>query len=159
MERRQFGTSASTARPRDRELEHRFEKSYAENERYRELYCVPVPRFYERLEIRDALAYLRLVNQPDDGLAFERIVNKPKRGLGEASLQALNKIARAKRTSLSGAAQAAAESGELKPAAKKSLGDFVKALVADTGRHNETEMEIGIKKGERLKFEFVFDDG
>ena len=39
------------------------------------------PRFYERQEIRDALAYLRLVAQPDDGLAFERIINTPKRGL------------------------------------------------------------------------------
>ena len=40
------------------------------------------PRFYERAEIRDALAYLRCVNQPADDLAFERIVNVPKRGLG-----------------------------------------------------------------------------
>src|SRR5262249_52762108 len=42
------------------------------------------PRFYERAEIRDAIAYLRLVNQPADDLAFERIVNTPKRGLGDA---------------------------------------------------------------------------
>ena len=45
------------------------------------------PRFYERLEIRDALAYLRVVAQPADDLAFERIVNTPRRGLGEATLQ------------------------------------------------------------------------
>ncbi len=44
------------------------------------------PRFYERLEIRDALAYLRCVAQPADDLAFERIVNTPKRGLGESTL-------------------------------------------------------------------------
>src|SRR6202012_546818 len=44
------------------------------------------PRFYERAEIRDALAYLRLVAQVDDDLAFERIYNTPKRGLGEAPL-------------------------------------------------------------------------
>ena len=44
------------------------------------------PRFYERQEIRDALAYLRVVVQPDDDLAFERIFNKPKRGLGDAAL-------------------------------------------------------------------------
>ncbi len=86
------------------------------------------PRFYERQEIRDAVAYLRLVHQPDDDLAFERIVNKPKRGLGDASLQALNKLARARRMSLSAAAQAAAEGGDLKPAAKRSLGEFVKSL-------------------------------
>ena len=45
------------------------------------------PRFYERAEIRDALAYLRVVNQPADDLAFERIVNVPKRGLGDATVQ------------------------------------------------------------------------
>jgi DNA helicase-2/ATP-dependent DNA helicase PcrA len=53
------------------------------------------PRFYERQEIRDALAYFRLVHQPDDDLAFERIVNTPRRGLGDASLQVLHGLARA----------------------------------------------------------------
>ena len=52
------------------------------------------PRFYERLEIRDALAYLRCVAQPADDLAFERIVNTPKRGLGDATLQLLHEYAR-----------------------------------------------------------------
>ena len=44
------------------------------------------PRFYERAEIRDALAYFRVAFQPDDDLAFERIVNLPRRGLGESTL-------------------------------------------------------------------------
>ena len=48
------------------------------------------PRFYERAEVRDAMAYLRLIAQGDDDLAFERIVNKPKRGIGDASVQALH---------------------------------------------------------------------
>ena len=48
------------------------------------------PRFYERQEIRDALAYLRLVNQPADDLAFERIVNTPRRGIGSATVQELH---------------------------------------------------------------------
>ena len=52
------------------------------------------PRFYERMEIRDALAYLRCVAQPADDLAFERIVNVPKRGLGDATLQLLHDYAR-----------------------------------------------------------------
>ena len=52
------------------------------------------PRFYERAEIRDALAYLRLVNQPADDLAFERIINTPRRGLGDATLQQLQLHAR-----------------------------------------------------------------
>ncbi|HEY4921564.1 MAG TPA: UvrD-helicase domain-containing protein, partial [Xanthobacteraceae bacterium] len=52
------------------------------------------PRFYERAEIRDALAYLRVVNSPADDLAFERIVNVPKRGLGDATIQLLHDHAR-----------------------------------------------------------------
>ena len=55
------------------------------------------PRFYERLEIRDALAYLRCVANPTDDLAFERIVNTPKRGLGDATLELLHRYARAQR--------------------------------------------------------------
>jgi DNA helicase-2/ATP-dependent DNA helicase PcrA len=51
-------------------------------------------RFYERAEIRDALAYLRIVNQPADDLAFERIVNVPKRGLGDKALAKLHQLAR-----------------------------------------------------------------
>ena len=45
------------------------------------------PRFYERLEIRDAMAYFRLVVSPEDDLAFERVVNTPKRGLGDKAQQ------------------------------------------------------------------------
>ena len=52
------------------------------------------PRFYERAEIRDAIAYVRIVHQPDDDLALERIINVPKRGLGEATLQLLRRTAR-----------------------------------------------------------------
>ena len=52
------------------------------------------PRFYERMEIRDALAYLRVIAQPADDLAFERIVNVPKRGLGDATVQMLHDHAR-----------------------------------------------------------------
>ena len=55
------------------------------------------PRFYERAEIRDALAYLRCVAQPDDDLAFERIYNTPRRGLGEATLNVLHAYRRPRR--------------------------------------------------------------
>src|SRR6266478_4223945 len=55
------------------------------------------PRFYERQEIRDALTYLRLVNQPADDLAFERILNTPRRGIGTATVQQLHALARAER--------------------------------------------------------------
>ncbi|MGH6946631.1 MAG: ATP-dependent helicase, partial [Kiloniellales bacterium] len=73
------------------------------------------PRFYERLEIRDALAYLRLLQSPDDDLAFERIVNKPKRGLGEATLRLLHQAARAGERSLTAAGRALATTDELRP--------------------------------------------
>ena len=58
------------------------------------------PRFYERAEIRDALAYLRVINSPSDDLAFERIVNTPKRGLGDATIQILHDHARKRRIPL-----------------------------------------------------------
>jgi DNA helicase II / ATP-dependent DNA helicase PcrA len=86
------------------------------------------PRFYERLEIRDAIAYLRLVHSPDDDLAFERIVNKPKRGLGDASLQALHRAARAGSASLAATAQNADAIADLKPAARKALKELTDGL-------------------------------
>jgi DNA helicase-2/ATP-dependent DNA helicase PcrA len=61
-------------------------------------------RFYERQEIKDALAYLRILVQPDDGLAFERIINVPKRGIGATALQNMHVIAREQNISLSRAA-------------------------------------------------------
>ena len=79
------------------------------------------PRFYERAEIRDALAYLRVINSPADDLAFERIVNVPKRGLGDATVQMLHDHARKRRIPLSEAARAVAETDELKPKARGSL--------------------------------------
>ncbi len=83
------------------------------------------PRFYERAEIRDALAYLRLIAQGDDDLAFERIVNKPKRGIGDASVQALHHYARARNLPLLAAARDLTQSDELPPKARRSLGDLV----------------------------------
>src|SRR5262249_59003660 len=73
------------------------------------------PRFYERAEIRDALAYLRLINSPSDDLAFERIINVPKRGLGDATLQCLHDHARKRRVPMLEAARAMVASDELKP--------------------------------------------
>ena len=54
------------------------------------------PRFFERAEIRDAHAYLRLIQSEDDDLAFERVVNTPKRGIGDTSVNRLLHLARAK---------------------------------------------------------------
>jgi DNA helicase-2/ATP-dependent DNA helicase PcrA len=88
------------------------------------------PRFYERLEIRDALAYLRCVAQPADDLAFERIVNTPKRGLGDATLQMLHEYARRERIPLMQAARVLVESEELKPKPRGTL----RGLIADFDR-------------------------
>src|SRR6186997_289793 len=83
------------------------------------------PRFYERAEIRDALAYLRTINSPADDLAFERIINVPKRGLGDATVQMLHDHARKRRIPLFEAARAVIDTDELKPKARGSLRDVV----------------------------------
>ena len=82
-------------------------------------------RFYERAEIRDALAYLRLVQSPSDDLAFERIVNVPKRGLGDKAVANIHRYARASGQPLLMAAAQMLDSDELTGAAKRSLGRFV----------------------------------
>ena len=85
-------------------------------------------RFYERAEIRDAIAYLRLVNQPADDLAFERIVNTPKRGLGDKALARLHQLARAASMPLLSAATHFADSHEGTPQARRSLSGFAQAV-------------------------------
>jgi DNA helicase-2/ATP-dependent DNA helicase PcrA len=82
-------------------------------------------RFYERAEIRDALAYLRLVNQPADDLAFERIVNSPKRGLGDKAMEKLHRLARAEQIPLTLAGARIIDSDELTPQARKALARFI----------------------------------
>ncbi len=82
-------------------------------------------RFYERAEIRDALAYLRLIAQPNDDLAFERIVNQPKRGLGDKAVARIHSFARATGQPLLLASAAMVDSDELTPQARRSLGRFV----------------------------------
>jgi DNA helicase-2/ATP-dependent DNA helicase PcrA len=83
------------------------------------------PRFYERQEIRDAMAYCRVTVQPDDDLAFERIYNTPRRGLGESALRTLRIIQRANKVSLFEATRRALETDELKGRQRKSLGDLI----------------------------------
>ena len=83
------------------------------------------PRFYERREIRDALAYLRILASPSDDLAFERIVNVPKRGIGDATLRLIHAAARAGDKPLLAAAADLVQTDELRPAARRSLGDLI----------------------------------
>ena len=82
-------------------------------------------RFYERMEIRDAVAYLRLIQSPADDLAFERIVNQPKRGLGDKAVATIHQHARASRQPLLIAAASILGTDELTPQARRSLGNFV----------------------------------
>lgn len=102
------------------------------------------PRFYERMEIRDALAYLRVIAQGNDDLAFERIINKPKRGLGDATLKTLNGHARTNNISMSKAAEVLANDpdSKLRPQARKAL----KLLMDDFARWRSlvTTMEHGV---------------
>ncbi|WP_245503364.1 ATP-dependent helicase, partial [Rhizobium ruizarguesonis] len=86
------------------------------------------PRFYERLEIRDAMAYFRLVAQASDDLAFERIVNTPKRGLGDTTVRALHDYARARDIPMLAAAADIIETDELKPKARKALFDVIQSF-------------------------------
>jgi DNA helicase II / ATP-dependent DNA helicase PcrA len=86
------------------------------------------PRFYERQEIRDALAYLRAIHSASDDLAFERIVNVPRRGIGEATVQLLHEHARKRRVPLTAAAAAVIETGELKPKSRSALRDLLAAF-------------------------------
>jgi len=86
------------------------------------------PRFYERQEIRDALAYLRLINQPADDLAFERILNVPRRGIGSATVQELHSLARAERLPLVEAARVLTVGDRLRPAARNALAAFISTL-------------------------------
>ncbi len=94
-------------------------------------------RFYERAEIRDALAYLRLVQSPADDLAFERIVNVPKRGLGDKALARIHQFARHERAPLFHAASRITETDELTPQARRQLANFVAQMRGWQGKAAE----------------------
>lgn len=86
-------------------------------------------RFYERAEIRDALAYLRVIAQPADDLAFERIYNQPKRGLGAKTLEAMRRHARRIQAPLTAASLALADSDELPTRARNTLVGLLSQFV------------------------------
>ena len=83
-------------------------------------------RFYERAEIRDAIAYMRLVAQPADDLAFERIINVPRRGVGEVALRALHEFSRANSIPLTAAAERLVAEGGLKGKVKEAVGELLR---------------------------------
>ena len=85
-------------------------------------------RFYERQEIRDAIAYMRATVQPADDLAFERIVNVPRRGVGEAALRTMHETAREASVPLSEAASRLVAGGGLKGKLKEQVGDLLRSF-------------------------------
>ena len=95
-------------------------------------------RFYERAEIRDALAYLRAIIQPADDLAFERIVNVPKRGLGDKAVAKVHQLARAEGLPLLRAAARILDTDELTPQARRALGN----LIGDIARWRDRLSEL-----------------
>jgi len=95
-------------------------------------------RFYERAEIRDALAYLRVIAQPADDLAFERIVNTPKRGLGDKAVARIHNLARTTGVPLMQAAAQILDTDELTPQARRALGN----LVGDIARWRQRLAEL-----------------
>ena len=91
-------------------------------------------RFYDRKEIKDILAYVRLLFQPDDRVSFERIINVPTRGFGLKSMQNFFDFASGQNTTLSQALNSLAQCTNLTPKAKKSLEDF-NQLMSDLRVH------------------------
>ena len=85
-------------------------------------------RFYERQEIRDAIAYMRVLVQPQDDLAFERIVNLPRRGVGDVAMRTMQMAAREQGVPLALAAAQLASNGVLKGRVRDSLNQFFQDL-------------------------------
>jgi DNA helicase-2/ATP-dependent DNA helicase PcrA len=96
------------------------------------------PRFFERAEIRDAIAYLRLIQSPDDDLAFERIVNVPKRGIGDTTVQKLLQVARLNGVPALHAARQLVLTDELAARTRTALSNFIRDL--DRWRGQATEL-------------------
>ena len=86
------------------------------------------PRFYERQEIKDAIAYLEVTQNPANDLKFERIINVPKRGLGDTTLNRLRTLARTRDTPLFQAAREITETEELTGKPRKALADLIAAF-------------------------------
>ncbi len=86
------------------------------------------PRFFERAEIRDAHAYLRLIQSEDDDLAFERIVNTPKRGIGDTTVSRLLQVARGNGVSTVSASRALVQTDEIAARTRTALSNFIRDL-------------------------------
>jgi len=110
-------------------------------------YRVVGSKFYERQEIRDAIAYLRVIAQPADDLAFERIINTPRRGIGAATIQTIHQLARSQQMPMLAAAEMLLGTDELKPAARRNLAQIVNMFAhwrkeAETLAHTDLAMMV-----------------
>ena len=109
-------------------------------------------KFYERAEIKDCVAYLRLIHQEKDDLAFERIVNNPKRSIGDTTLKTVHEFGKANNLSLESAANKMIEQNLIKPKTKIGLSFFLNAL-------NKWRNDLNIKKVSHIKLlQIVLDE-
>ena len=109
-------------------------------------------KFYERAEIKDCIAYLRLIHQPKDDLAFDRIVNNPKRSIGESTIKLIHQYAKTKFTSLEISSKKLIEQNLIKPKTKLGLTSFI--FLMDKWRN-----DINIKKISHIKLlQLVLDE-
>ena len=109
-------------------------------------------KFYERAEIKDCVAYLRLIHQEKDDLAFERIVNNPKRAIGDGTLKNIHEFAKENNLNLERASVKMLEQNLIKPKAKIGLGFFINSL-------NKWRNDLKIKKSNHVKLlQIVLDE-
>jgi DNA helicase-2/ATP-dependent DNA helicase PcrA len=109
-------------------------------------------KFYERAEIKDCVAYLRLIHQEKDDLAFERIVNNPKRSIGDTTLKTVHEFGKENNLSLESAANKMIEQNLIKPKTKIGLNFFLNAL-------NKWRNDLNIKKINHIKLlQIVLDE-
>ena len=109
-------------------------------------------KFYERAEIKDCVAYLRLIHQEKDDLAFERIVNNPKRSIGDTTLKTVHEFGKVNNLSLESAANKMIEQNLIKPKTKIGLSFFLNAL-------NKWRNDLNIKKISHIKLlQIVLDE-
>jgi DNA helicase-2/ATP-dependent DNA helicase PcrA len=109
-------------------------------------------KFYERAEIKDCVAYLRLIHQEKDDLAFERIVNNPKRSIGDTTLKTIHEFSKENNLSLESTANKMIEQNLIKPKTKIGLNFFLNAL-------NKWRNDLNIKKVNHIKLlQIVLDE-
>ena len=118
-------------------------------------------RFYDRREIRDLMAYLKLIANPSDEEAFRRAIAVPKRGIGDTTVDALASRAREAKVSLSEAAAREDLQDTLRPAARKALADFTRLISALRERARDTSVDVLLQEliGEIRYVEYVQAEG